>query len=546
VLRAIGRRARLAIGVAAVATLLERLAIVAATFEAISDQALSAVAIGSALAAVFVLRSAVRSFLRVEVQSCLIGTVSTALLADDSELGGALADDTELALVDGLYASEVLIGEHVPELLGDVPACACMVAIACVALPARLVVEGGAVIALGALAMLASRRLTTKSADRVWEAFEPLLEDLSTAVRGGVELVASGNADRFLSSLATKTQRWRSLSTRASLLSFLAGRAPAVAVAFAAGLVLILDEGLRGSVLHGVLGRAVLLASMTPAFAGLTRAWLEVGKSGARIRPVAALIERGARQVGREDPPPRLPAVITLDHVHFGYGEGQAAVIVDLVATFRPGEVVALTGANGSGKSTLLALLLGLASPTEGTISVAAVDLGRVDLRLWRQGVGYLSQRPFLPDRATARVAIRLLAPDARDDALERALRQVELWPVLCARSPGAPLDARVGSLSAGEKQRLALARVLARRAPVLLLDEPDANLDAEGLGLLASLLRELAPGRCVVIAAHSPQLVSAADRVVSLSRDGHAGVEVPPGGPSSKDERAIEAVTSD
>jgi ABC-type transport system involved in cytochrome bd biosynthesis fused ATPase/permease subunit len=214
-----------------------------------------------------------------------------------------------------------------------------------------------------------------------------------------------------------------------------------------------------------------------------------------------------------------LPAVITVDHVQFAYGPAEPAVIADVVASFRPGEVVALKGPNGSGKSTLLALLLGLARPKLGSVSVAAVDLARIDLRLWRQAIGYLSQRPFLPDRATAREAMRMLAPDAHEEAFERALQQVRLWPVLFLRSPCDPLNARVGSLSAGEKQRLAVARVLARRCPVLLMDEPDANLDAEGLELLASLLRELAPSHVVVIAAHSPRLLDAADRVVSLAR---------------------------
>jgi ABC-type transport system involved in cytochrome bd biosynthesis fused ATPase/permease subunit len=112
---------------------------------------------------------------------------------------------------------------------------------------------------------------------------------------------------------------------------------------------------------------------------------------------------------------------------------------------------------------------------------------------------------------------MRLLAPDAEGDVLERALVQVRLWPVLSTRSPGSPLDARIGSLSAGEKQRLALARVLARRSPLLLLDEPDANLDAQGLELLVTLLRELAPGRMIAVAAHTPRLIAVADRVLAL-----------------------------
>jgi ABC-type multidrug transport system fused ATPase/permease subunit len=526
-LRVLGGRVRVTVGAAALACLLEKVALVAVTFEVVGDRPGLAALLGALLAALLFARSAARSFLRVEVQSRLLGAVTAALLDEGAEIVSPNADETELALFHGVSASEALIGENLPELLGDIPACACMLAIACVALPARLVVEGGASMLLGAGAILVARRVTARTAERVWEAYEPLLEDLSTAVRGRVEVVASGTGERFLSALGEKIQRWRAVSTRASLLSFFAGRAPALAAAFAAGLFLVLDESVRGIFAHGILGRAALLASMTPAFAGVARAWMEVGKSMARVRPIAALVERGAHPPSRGDAPPPLPALVALDHVAFSYGAPQDAVLKDLSFAWRPGEVLALTGANGSGKSTLLSLLLGLAKPTRGAISVGGKDLHSLDAPLWRRSIAYLSQRPFLSDRATVGGAMCLLAPDADGETVERSLRQVKLWPVLVHRSPQSPLDAKVGSLSAGEKQRLALARVLARRAPLILLDEPDANLDAEGLELLIVLLRELAPGRMIAVAAHSPRLIASADRVLALDEGSGGDVKV-------------------
>jgi ABC-type transport system involved in cytochrome bd biosynthesis fused ATPase/permease subunit len=158
---------------------------------------------------------------------------------------------------------------------------------------------------------------------------------------------------------------------------------------------------------------------------------------------------------------------------------------------------------------------------------VGGKDLHSFNAPLWRRSIAYLSQRPFLSDRATVGGAMCLLAPDADGETFECSLRQVKLWPVLVHRSPQSPLDVKVGSLSAGEKQRLALARVLARRAPVILLDEPDANLDAEGLELLTALLRELAPGRMIAVAAHSPRLIASADRVLALDEGSGGDVKV-------------------
>ena len=77
-----------------------------------------------------------------------------------------------------------------------------------------------------------------------------------------------------------------------------------------------------------------------------------------------------------------------------------------------------------------------------------------------------------------------------------------------------------LGTLSAGEKQRVAIARVLLRRTPLLLLDEPDANLDAEGIALVAQIIRDEARSRMVLVVAHSPALLATVDRVLHF-RDG-------------------------
>jgi ATP-binding cassette subfamily C protein CydCD len=518
-LRVLGRPARIGIGLAALASFLERLAIVAATFELLEDRTLLAMEITGCLAVIFVARSAARSFLRVHIQTNVIGAVSAGLVAEDGGLRESQSEDTELQLFDGLYASETLLGEHLPQLLGDIPACVCMLIVASQALPGRLVLEGSLTMILGALAVLAARRATTRSSDLAWEALGPVLDDLSIAVRGRLEIVASGTSDAFLSLVNQKTLHWRRVASRAAITSFLAGRAPTVAVALAVALVLVLDAGLRGTVSHGVLGRAALLASMTPAFAGLARAWLEIGKGRARLRPIAGLIADSKTERRGGDGPPSPRAEVAFERVSFAYGSLHRRVIDELVETWRAGEIIALTGPNGSGKSTLLSLLLGLREPTTGAISVGGKDLREIDRQLWRRRVGYLPQRPFLYDRATIGDAMRLIAPDADVATLESSLRQVRLWGVLVARSPDAPLETKVGTLSAGEKQRLAIARVLSRRAELLVLDEPDANLDVAGLELLKSLLRDLAGERMIVMAVHSPSLVESADRVVDLGR---------------------------
>jgi ABC-type transport system involved in cytochrome bd biosynthesis fused ATPase/permease subunit len=179
----------------------------------------------------------------------------------------------------------------------------------------------------------------------------------------------------------------------------------------------------------------------------------------------------------------------------------------DLSFRWQPGDVLVLSGPNGSGKSTTLRLLLGLARPMSGHIRVGGVDLTTTDGGAWRSRIAYLAQRPFFSERATVREAMRFLAPDATDDRCRVALERVGVLSGLEER--GAPLDVRVGSLSVGQRQRVALARVLVKDAPILVLDEPDANLDHAGIQAVVRIVKELAPKKMIAVVAHTDDLVA-------------------------------------
>jgi ATP-binding cassette subfamily C protein CydCD len=177
---------------------------------------------------------------------------------------------------------------------------------------------------------------------------------------------------------------------------------------------------------------------------------------------------------------------------------------------------LALAGVNGSGKSTCLRVLMGLALPTEGAVRINGAPLGGMDLDAWRKKVGFLPQRPYLPPRTNVGEALRWLAPEATD---ERALEVLERVGILdrLRRGGGDPMLVPIDALSVGERQRVALARVLARDAAVYVLDEPDANLDRSGIALVTAVLSELGRTRRVIVAAHTPDLLAAADAVIVL-----------------------------
>ncbi|MFE6620552.1 thiol reductant ABC exporter subunit CydD [Streptomyces sp. NPDC057740] len=185
----------------------------------------------------------------------------------------------------------------------------------------------------------------------------------------------------------------------------------------------------------------------------------------------------------------------------------------------EPGETVALVGPSGAGKSTLLNVLLGFVRPTEGRVLVGGADLAELDLDEWRSRIAWVPQRPHLY-AGTIAENVRLARPAADDAAVRRALVDAGALSFVDALPQG--VDTVLGEdgagLSAGQRQRLALARAFLADRPVLLLDEPTAALDGATEAEVVEAVRRLAVGRTVLLVVHRPALLGVADRVVRLT----------------------------
>ena len=189
--------------------------------------------------------------------------------------------------------------------------------------------------------------------------------------------------------------------------------------------------------------------------------------------------------------------------------DGAAPVIEGFDLDISAGEIVALVGASGSGKSSLLHLLLGLAPLTRGEVEVGAAVLSACDG--FAGQVAWAGQHPLIVPGDLGR-NVALADPSATPDRLESACRAAGLTPDL-----NRILDERGGGLSGGERRRLGLARAFLKRAPILLLDEPTANLDAAAEASMLEAIRRAAQGRTTLIATHSPAVAALADKVVTL-----------------------------
>ncbi|MBS42736.1 MAG: ABC transporter permease [Nocardioides sp.] len=202
-------------------------------------------------------------------------------------------------------------------------------------------------------------------------------------------------------------------------------------------------------------------------------------------------------------------------------------------AVLSPG-LTAVTGPSGCGKSTLLAVLAGDLAPVAGGVTVDGVGLGTLDPDDWRRHVALAPQRPWLTG-GTIADNLRVAAPDADDAALWLALEAVDLGHAVATLPLGleTPLGDDGAGLSAGQRARVALARVVLADRPVVLLDEPSAHLDAETEAVLLDVLRSLARTRTVVVVAHRDAVVAVADRELRL---------VPPGSSTTSSTAAAPA----
>lgn len=207
-------------------------------------------------------------------------------------------------------------------------------------------------------------------------------------------------------------------------------------------------------------------------------------------------------------------ATIGLERLSVAGRDGAAPA--GLTAVIEPGRVTVLTGANGAGKSTTLTAIAGLTAPTAGRVTVAGVDIADLDLAAWWRQLAWLPQRPVLiPGSVADNLA---LFGDLVD--VESACAAAGFDTVLAELPDG--WDTALGrggvGLSLGQRQRLALARALASAAPVLLLDEPTAHLDASTeQRVLAALVERARAGATVVVVGHRAPVLAIGDRVITV-----------------------------
>ncbi|MGW9208359.1 thiol reductant ABC exporter subunit CydD [Embleya sp. NPDC055664] len=371
---------------------------------------------------------------------------------------------------------------------------------------------------------------TQKYMDRQWSVLNRLAGHFLDVVAGLPTLKVFGRAKAQAASIRAITDDYRRATLKTLRIAFLSSFALELLATISVALVAV-GVGLR--LVDGDLGLETALVVLILA----PEAYLPLRQVGAEYHASVEGVSAAERvfevletapdaPAGTAPVPDPRSADVALHGVTVRY-EGRAdAAPADVDLTVRPGETVALTGPSGCGKSTLLAVLLGFVRPASGRVTVGGVDLADLDPRAWRAHIAWVPQRPYL-FAGTIGANVRLARPDASDAEVARALADAGAADFV-ARAGGldAPLGEDGAGLSAGQRQRLALARAFLADRPILLLDEPTSNLDGDSEAAVVEAVGRLAVGRTVILVAHRPALLPLADRVVGVggSSAGAAG----------------------
>lgn len=225
------------------------------------------------------------------------------------------------------------------------------------------------------------------------------------------------------------------------------------------------------------------------------------------------------REPARPAPAPTSTA-IRFEHVSFAYLDGERPALDGVSFSVAPGETVALVGRSGAGKSTVVSLLLRFFDPQQGEILLDGRPLPAYDMDTLRRMIAVVSQDTYLFHGSVAD-NLRLGKPDATPIELEAAARTANAHAFITALPQG--YDTIVGErglkLSGGERQRIAIARALLKDAPILILDEATASVDAANEALIQNALERLTAQRTTLIIAHRLSTVINADRIIVLDQ---------------------------
>ncbi len=377
--------------------------------------------------------------------------------------------------------------------------------------------------AISSAALNALVRMTSRAGRKQTILLKSLLGRLTDALQAVKLLKATGN-ERLLGPLLEADARKLNRALRRQVLSkeLLRALQEPILVWIALGIFAVSLGVLQMPFAEIAIILFLFLRSMD-AINKTQRRWQHVAGDASALWSLRETIERAEAHReelggGRE---PRLERGVELRDVWLRYDDRDVLASLSLEIPAR--SITAIVGASGAGKTTLVDLVTGLVRPDAGEIRVDGVPLAELDLRRWRQLLGYVPQE-MLMLHDTIRANVTLDDPALSDADVVQALRDAGAWEFVAELPDG--LDSSVGErgalLSGGQRQRIAIARAVAHRPRLLIFDEATASLDPETEAAVWATVEKLKSDAAVVAISHQPAVTQVADRIYRI-QDGRA-----------------------
>jgi ATP-binding cassette, subfamily C, bacterial CydD len=445
-------------------------------------------------------------------------------------LGGQQAGQVATLATKGLDALDPYFARYLPQLVLAVAVPVAVLARVAAADWVSAVVIGVTLPLIPVFAVLVGWHTKART-QRQWRLLAVLGGHFLDVVEGLPTLKLFGRAKAQAAVIGEVSEAYRSATMGTLRVAFLSALVLELAAALATALVAV-EVGLR--LLAGHLGyqTALLVLLLTP------EAYLPLRAVGAQFHasiegataaahacdvleiPLPATSTTAGARLGPGAPVQvdLRTSTIALNAVRLTYPGREMPAVDGVSLEIAPGQRITVTGPSGAGKSSLLALLLRFAEPTAGTIEAGGIPLAQLDEDSWRAQIAWVPQRPHL-FAGTVAGNIALGQPDASREAIGRAAALAGAAEFIEALPAGldTELGEGAGRLSAGQRQRIALARAFLRDAPLLLLDEPTAHLDPVTAAEVIAAVETLMTDRTVILVSHRTGWAAPASQTIGL-----------------------------
>jgi ABC-type multidrug transport system fused ATPase/permease subunit len=442
--------------------------------------------------------------------------------------GAPPIEQLESEIAKGVPWVEALVAVTLPSIVGNAAALPVIAWLSWVRVGTRAtLIASGAMIWGAVLGSFVARRVG-RLGTVAWDSYQPVARLIESGFRGRVELGVHLRSSTHRAGLLAAVARWSIAERRLFVWGSIAGRlVPAATALSALGLAalvgahpLTLLQQVLGQPSRSVVAASLLALSALPVLVSLARGIADWATEWPHLNALTAFVGLARKEKPLPGVQPSAQASagsIRAERVRFTYPDrlsGKPPVVVEASVAWEAGETLAICGANGSGKTTLTWLLMGIIEPETGTV---AIEMGGISYppSALAGRIAYLPQQPYFEELQSVDDAIRFIAPDATDG--EIAALVSALLAEYFEGDVRTLLERTVMSLSVGERRVVALARVLLRKSDVVILDEPEANLDGALRQRVIQVLREAKLRSRMLIVTHDDAFAAIADRVYRM-----------------------------